>query len=71
MRKMLEMGIILLMTTPRPNPHKVMLLSSKRPASTGGQSPLIRRYRLARLRPDSRPLALSNRVEQAKGLLRP
>jgi hypothetical protein len=71
MIKTLEITMILSMTTPRPNPYKVMLLSSARPASTGGRSPLIRRYRLARLRPDTRPLAMSNRVEQAKGLLRP
>jgi hypothetical protein len=57
------------MTTPRPNPYKVMLLTSKRPASTGGKSPLIRRYRLARLRPDGAPLALSDRVEQAKRII--
>jgi hypothetical protein len=31
---------------------------------------LIRRYRLARLRPESRTLAQSDRVEQARGLLR-
>jgi hypothetical protein len=69
MRKMLEIAMISSMTTPRPNPYKVMLLSSSRPASTGGQSPLIRRYKLARLRPDTKPLALSNRVEQAKRIL--
>jgi len=57
------------MTTPRPNPYKVMLLASNRPASTGGQSPLIRRYRLARLRPDTRPLAVSKSVEQAKRII--
>lgn len=67
--KALEIAMISLMTTPRPNPYKVMLLTSDRPASTGGQSPLIRRYRLARLRPDNRPLALSNRVEQAKRIM--
>jgi hypothetical protein len=69
MRKTLEICMIPVMTTPRPNPYKVMLLSSDRPASTGGQSPLIRRYRLARLRPDSRPLAVSKRVELAKRII--
>jgi hypothetical protein len=69
MRKSLEFRMIAAMTTPRPNPYKVMLLTSDRPAPTGGQSPLIRRYKLARLRPDSRPLALSNRVEQAKRII--
>jgi hypothetical protein len=67
---MLEIGMIPAMTTPRPNPNKVMLLTSDRPAPTGGHSPLIRRYRLARLRPESRTLAQSDRVEQARGLLR-
>jgi hypothetical protein len=69
MRKVLEIAMIPLMTTPRPNPYKVMLLTSDRSASTGGQSPLIRRYRLARLRPESRTLAQSNRVEQAKRII--
>jgi hypothetical protein len=46
-----------------------MLLASNRPASTGGQSSLIRRYRLARLRPDTRPLAVSKSVEQAKRII--
>jgi hypothetical protein len=61
--------MISLMTIPRPNPYKVMLLASDRPASSGGQSPLIRRYRLARLRRDGRTLALSSRVEQAKRII--
>jgi hypothetical protein len=70
MRKILELAMISLMTIPRPNPYKVLLLSSDRPAPTGGQSPLIRRYRLARLRPDGRTLALSDRVEQVRRLSR-
>lgn len=69
MRKMLEIAMISPMTIPRPNPYKVMLLTSSRPASTGGYSPLIRRYRLARMRPDSRTLASSSRVEQAKRII--
>jgi hypothetical protein len=46
-----------------------MLLASDRPASTGGKSPLIRRYRLARLRPDARTPAASKSVEQTKRII--
>jgi hypothetical protein len=45
----------------------VLLLASDRPLSVGGQSPLIRRYRLARLRPDARQ-GVSSRLEQNKRL---
>jgi hypothetical protein len=57
------------MSTLRPNPYRVLLLTQERVAPAGGQSALIRRYRLARLRPDSRTMALSSRVEQARRLL--
>ena len=39
-----------------PNTQKVLVLLSNRPVSVGGSSPLIRRYRLARLRPAPRPV---------------
>jgi hypothetical protein len=54
------------MTSLRPNPYKVLLLSQDRPAPTSNQSMLIRRYRLARLRPESRINSLSTRVEQVR-----
>ncbi len=56
------------MTTDRPYSHRVLLLSSDRPLSPGGQSPLIRRYRLARLRPEGRASAGGSRVEQIRRL---
>jgi hypothetical protein len=66
MLKPLVISIISAMSTLRPNPYRVLLLTQERPAPTGGQSVLIRRYRLARLRPDSRTMALSSRVERAR-----
>lgn len=54
MRIALQISMISAMTTPRQNSHKVLLLASDRPVSRGGQSPVIRRYRLARLRVEGR-----------------
>jgi hypothetical protein len=59
----LEISMIPAMTTPRLNSHKVLLLTSDRPASTGGQSPSIRRYRLARLRVEGRQSGLRSQIE--------
>lgn len=69
MPKVLEIRIISAMSTLRPHPYRVLLLTQDRPAPTGGSSTLIRRYRLARLRPEGRSAAFSSRVEQAKRLL--
>jgi len=61
--------IILSMSSLRPNPYKVLLLTQERQAPTGGQSLLIKRYRLARLRPEARTSSMSARVEQVRRAL--
>ena len=69
MPKRLQIRMIPAMSTPTPHPYKVLLLTQERPAPVGGQSVLIRRYRLARLRPEARTMALSSRVERVRRAL--
>jgi len=57
---------MLSMSSLRSNPNRVLLVSQERPIPPGGQSMLIRRYRLARLRPENKVMTLSTRVEQTK-----
>jgi hypothetical protein len=58
-------GIILAMTRPVTS-SKVLLVADRRPASTESTAVPVRRYRLARLRFDSRSADPASRFEHLK-----
>lgn len=57
-------GIILAMT-PQPTTSKVLLVADSRAATQGGMAVSIRRYRIARVRPENRPIMGGSRFERA------
>lgn len=58
-------GIMVTMI-PRPTTSKVLLVAGPRSASAGASSVPIRRFRIARLRLDARPVSGESRFEQLK-----
>jgi hypothetical protein len=57
--------IILAMTRPL-TASKVLLIADRRTPSQSGQAVAVRRYRIARLRLDSRPAGAESRFEYLK-----
>jgi hypothetical protein len=56
---------IILVMTSRPTTSKVLLVADSRAAAQGGVAVPIRRYRIARVRPENRPITSGSRVERA------
>jgi hypothetical protein len=55
----------MLLMTSRPTTSKVLLVADSRAVAPGGAAVPIRRYRIARVRPENRPLTGGSRVERA------
>jgi hypothetical protein len=57
---------IMLAMTRLPTASRVLLVADRRPIPPSRRDTPIRRYRLARLRPDSRPAGTESRFEYLK-----
>ncbi len=51
--------------TSRPTASKVLLVADSRAAVRGGAAAPVRRYRIARIRPENRPITSDSRIDQA------
>jgi hypothetical protein len=63
-RQLAERRIIMSMTS-RPPTSKVLLVADGRAAAQGGAAGPIRRYRIARIRPENRPIMGGSGSERA------
>jgi hypothetical protein len=63
-RELPERAIMLPMTS-RPTTSKVLLVADGRADAAGAAASPLRRYRIARIRPENRPVIGGSRSEQA------